>query len=214
MSPAKTVKVSIPSRHRPLPGPGSTPLRGTRSQGAGSGQMGSKAALHTKRYEAFPERLRRARVETGAYPRGGCRAPSRPQTWVSKWEVPGWAAGRTDRASILGSGFRGVTARGHRRRNPGLIPRPRVGPFLPKKRLSGSGPVGRNIQPKRLAWRPGNPAKTVKWAAVGSSSGEETCIIARFKCRIRRAASPHAAAHLRFKRCWRDALQSALQFVE
>ena len=49
--------------------------------------MGSKTALHTKRYEAFRERLRRARVEAGLTQEEVAARLRRPQTWVSKCEV-------------------------------------------------------------------------------------------------------------------------------
>lgn len=49
--------------------------------------MGSKTALHTKRYEAFRERLRRARVEAGLTQEDVAARLRRPQTWVSKCEV-------------------------------------------------------------------------------------------------------------------------------
>ncbi len=49
--------------------------------------MGSKTALHTKRYEAFRERLRRARVEAGLTQEEVAARLRRPQTWVSKCEL-------------------------------------------------------------------------------------------------------------------------------
>ena len=49
--------------------------------------MGSKTALLTKRYEAFRERLRRARVEAGLTQEEVAARLRRPQTWVSKCEV-------------------------------------------------------------------------------------------------------------------------------
>ena len=49
--------------------------------------LGSKTALHTKRYEAFRERLRRARVEAGLTQEEVAARLRRPQTWVSKCEV-------------------------------------------------------------------------------------------------------------------------------
>ncbi len=49
--------------------------------------MGSKTALHTKRYEAFRERLRRAREEAGLTQQAVATRLRRPQTWVSKCEL-------------------------------------------------------------------------------------------------------------------------------
>lgn len=49
--------------------------------------MGSKTALHTKRYEAFRERLHRARVEAGLTQQEVAARLRRPQTWVSKCEL-------------------------------------------------------------------------------------------------------------------------------
>jgi transcriptional regulator with XRE-family HTH domain len=49
--------------------------------------MGSKTALHTRRYEAFRARLRRAREESGMTQAELARAVRRSQTWVSKCEL-------------------------------------------------------------------------------------------------------------------------------
>lgn len=49
--------------------------------------MGSKTALHTKRYKAFLVRLRRAREEAGLSQEDVAKLLGRPQTWVSKCEL-------------------------------------------------------------------------------------------------------------------------------
>ncbi|HET6201611.1 MAG TPA: helix-turn-helix transcriptional regulator [Planctomycetota bacterium] len=49
--------------------------------------MGSRTALHTRRYRAFLARLRRAREEAGLTQVEVARRVGRPQTWVSKCEL-------------------------------------------------------------------------------------------------------------------------------
>lgn len=49
--------------------------------------MGSAKALQTKRYRAFLERLRQARVEAGLTQTALAARLGRPQTWVSKCEL-------------------------------------------------------------------------------------------------------------------------------
>ena len=49
--------------------------------------MGSSKALQTKRYRAFLERLRQARVEAGLSQTELAARLGRPQTWVSKCEL-------------------------------------------------------------------------------------------------------------------------------
>lgn len=49
--------------------------------------MGSRTALHTKRYQAFLVRLRRAREEAGMSQVRVAQLLGRPQTWVSKCEL-------------------------------------------------------------------------------------------------------------------------------
>lgn len=49
--------------------------------------MGSKTALHTKRYRAFRARLRGAREEAGLSQQQVAALVGRPQTWVSKCEL-------------------------------------------------------------------------------------------------------------------------------
>ena len=49
--------------------------------------MGSSKALHAKRYRAFLERLRRARLESGLTQSEVAARLGRPQTWVSKCEL-------------------------------------------------------------------------------------------------------------------------------
>lgn len=49
--------------------------------------MGSRTALHTKRYQAFLVRLRRAREEAGMSQVRVAQLLGRPQTWVSKSEL-------------------------------------------------------------------------------------------------------------------------------
>jgi transcriptional regulator with XRE-family HTH domain len=49
--------------------------------------MGSSKALHTRRYRAFLERLRQARIESGLTQSGLAAKLGRPQTWVSKCEL-------------------------------------------------------------------------------------------------------------------------------
>ncbi len=49
--------------------------------------MGSSKALHSRRYKAFIERLRKAREEAGMTQVELAKALKRSQTWVSKWEL-------------------------------------------------------------------------------------------------------------------------------
>ena len=49
--------------------------------------MGSSKALRTRRYKAFIERLRRARVDAGLTQVEIAAILGRPQTWVSKCEL-------------------------------------------------------------------------------------------------------------------------------
>ncbi len=49
--------------------------------------MGSSTALHTRRYKAFIERLRKAREEAGITQVELAKALKRSQTWVSKCEL-------------------------------------------------------------------------------------------------------------------------------
>lgn len=49
--------------------------------------MGSRTALHTKRYKAFLVRLRRAREEAGLSQEAVAKLLGRAQTWVSKCEL-------------------------------------------------------------------------------------------------------------------------------
>jgi transcriptional regulator with XRE-family HTH domain len=49
--------------------------------------MGSPTALRTKRYKAFLERLRRARLDAGLTQVEVAARVGRPQTWVSKCEL-------------------------------------------------------------------------------------------------------------------------------
>lgn len=49
--------------------------------------MGSSKALQTKRYRAFLERLKRARVDAGLTQVEIAARLGRPQTWVSKCEL-------------------------------------------------------------------------------------------------------------------------------
>jgi transcriptional regulator with XRE-family HTH domain len=49
--------------------------------------MGSSKALHTRRYRAFLERLREARMEAGLTQTDLATKLGRPQTWVSKCEL-------------------------------------------------------------------------------------------------------------------------------
>ena len=49
--------------------------------------MGSSKALQTKRYRAFIERLKRARVDAGLTQVEIAARLGRPQTWVSKCEL-------------------------------------------------------------------------------------------------------------------------------
>ena len=49
--------------------------------------MGSRTALHTKRYRMFLTRLRRAREEAGLTQAQVAKKVGRPQTWVSKCEL-------------------------------------------------------------------------------------------------------------------------------
>jgi transcriptional regulator with XRE-family HTH domain len=49
--------------------------------------MGSSKALHTKRYRAFLERLRDARLQAGLTQVDLAAKLHRPQTWVSKCEL-------------------------------------------------------------------------------------------------------------------------------
>jgi len=49
--------------------------------------MGSSKALQTKRYQAFRDRLRRAREEAGLTQTQVAKRLGRPQTWVSKCEL-------------------------------------------------------------------------------------------------------------------------------
>ncbi len=49
--------------------------------------MGSSKALQTKRYRAFLERLKRARLEAGLTQVEIAAKLGRPQTWVSKCEL-------------------------------------------------------------------------------------------------------------------------------
>ena len=49
--------------------------------------MGSPSALHTRRYKAFLQRLRRARNEAGLTQQQVAKALKRTQTWVSNCEL-------------------------------------------------------------------------------------------------------------------------------
>ena len=49
--------------------------------------MGSSKALRTRRYRAFLERLRRARLDAGLTQVEVAARLGRPQTWVSKCEL-------------------------------------------------------------------------------------------------------------------------------
>jgi transcriptional regulator with XRE-family HTH domain len=49
--------------------------------------MGSSKALQTRRYRAFRERLRRARLDAGLSQEDVAARVGRPQTWVSKCEL-------------------------------------------------------------------------------------------------------------------------------
>jgi transcriptional regulator with XRE-family HTH domain len=49
--------------------------------------MGSSTALRTKRYRAFLDRLRRARLDAGLTQVEVAAKVGRPQTWVSKCEL-------------------------------------------------------------------------------------------------------------------------------
>jgi transcriptional regulator with XRE-family HTH domain len=49
--------------------------------------MGSSKALSAKRYQAFLERLRRARLDAGLTQVQVAAKVGRPQTWVSKCEL-------------------------------------------------------------------------------------------------------------------------------
>lgn len=49
--------------------------------------MGSRTALHTKRYRAFLVRLRRAREDAGLSQERVAKLLGRGQTWVSKCEL-------------------------------------------------------------------------------------------------------------------------------
>ena len=49
--------------------------------------MGSRTALHTRRYKAFLVRLRRAREEAELSQEQVAKMLGRPQTWVSKCEL-------------------------------------------------------------------------------------------------------------------------------
>lgn len=49
--------------------------------------MGSSKALQTKRYKAFLEHLKRARLEAGLTQADVAAKLGRPQTWVSKCEL-------------------------------------------------------------------------------------------------------------------------------
>lgn len=49
--------------------------------------MGSSKALQTKRYRAFLDRLRKARLDAGLTQVEAAERLGRPQTWVSKCEL-------------------------------------------------------------------------------------------------------------------------------
>ncbi len=49
--------------------------------------MGSSKALQTRRYQAFRERLRQARLDAGLTQVEVAAKVDRPQTWVSKCEL-------------------------------------------------------------------------------------------------------------------------------
>lgn len=49
--------------------------------------MGSSKALQTRRYRAFRERLKRARLDAGLTQVDVAAKVGRPQTWVSKCEL-------------------------------------------------------------------------------------------------------------------------------
>lgn len=49
--------------------------------------MGSSKALQAKRYQAFVERLRQARLDVGLTQAEVAERVGRPQTWVSKCEL-------------------------------------------------------------------------------------------------------------------------------
>jgi Helix-turn-helix domain len=51
------------------------------------GRMGSSTALHSRRYQQFLARLRRAREDAGLTQVQVAKLVGRPQTWVSKCEL-------------------------------------------------------------------------------------------------------------------------------